>query len=88
MESLKGRQVTEVIWVESTVTSTLTAWLPSVRVHTRQIGNAGRSGSGGALRLPARSEHDEKKGDEKKPQSDKDSSINNLFHAEYDNFCF
>ena len=57
-------------------------------VHTRQIGNAGRSGSGGALRLPARSEHDEKKGDEKKPQSDKDSSINNLFHAEYDNFCF
>ena len=55
---------------------------------TRQIGNAGRSGSGGALRLPARSEHDEKKGDEKKPQSDKDSSINNLFHAEYDNFCF
>ena len=46
------------------------------------------AGSGGALRLPARSEHDEKKGDEKKPQSDKDSSINNLFHAEYDNFCF
>ena len=37
--------------------------------------------------LPGR-EHDEEKCDEKKPQSDKDSSINNLFHAEYDNFCF
>ncbi len=33
LSALKGRQVTEVIWVESTVTSTLTAWLPSVRVE-------------------------------------------------------
>ena len=29
-----------------------------------------------------------RRSDEKKPQPDKDSSINNLFHAEYDNFVF
>ena len=57
-------------------------------VHAWQIVDTSLSRGRSTLCLPSRTEHDEEKRDEKKPQPDKDSSINNLFHAEYDNFCF